>query len=332
LSPTYHLEADAPRLDRFLVSQNPEINRSRWEAWIRNGNVTVDGHPVTKPGTALRAGATVVTELPPPNVPARHLEPEALELPTLYEDDRLWIIDKPADLVVHPGPGHPNGTVLNALLGRLRDRTWEGPNEGDPENDEETLGSTYPGLVHRLDRYTTGCLIMAKDAEAQAHLQAQFKARTVEKRYLALCRLSRKLPELGSLLVDAPLARHRVERLKMTVNASGRPSQTRIKVLAKAHGLALVDCELLTGRTHQIRVHLSHLGAPLLGDPLYGGTTRWQDLERRAFEVPHPLLHAWRLAVDHPTDGRRIRVTAPLPEAFCAVLRRLDLTPPSPEP
>ena len=319
------LEAEAPRLDRFLVERFPELPRSRWEAWIRDGRVSVNGEAVRKPGTRLRAGDRLETEIPERTPPGLHLEPEDLELPTLFEDGRLWILDKPAGVVVHPGPGHASGTVVNALLGRLHRAVDVDPSAAAEEDEsEEGASLPWPGLVHRLDRYTTGCLATAKDAEAQVCLQAQFKARTVEKRYLALCRMSRRLPELGSLLVDAPLARHRVERLKMTVNAGGRPSQTRVKVLGHACGLALVECELLTGRTHQIRVHLSHLGAPILGDPLYGGAPRWQDAERRAFEVPHPLLHAWKLAVDHP-DGRRIPVEAPIPEPFRAVLARLGL-------
>lgn len=321
------LDADAPRLDRFLADLYPTIPRSRWEGWIRAGNVRVDGELATKAGTRLRAGAVVETELPDTIPPGMHLEPESIDLPTLFEDDRLWIIDKPAGLVVHPGPGHPGGTVVNALLGRLqagaRDLT---PVEGEEEAVDDVAAPLWPGLVHRLDRYTSGCLAMAKDAEAQASLQAQFKTRTVEKRYLALARMSRKLPEVGSLLVDQPIARHRVDRLKMTIAAHGRPSQTRVKVLARNRGLALVECELLTGRTHQIRVHLAFLGAPILGDTLYGGAQQWKDEDQRTLRCEHPALHAWKLAVDHPGDGRRIAVQAPLPAAYRELLDRLGLS------
>jgi 23S rRNA pseudouridine1911/1915/1917 synthase len=329
----HHLPDGAPRLDRFLTEAHPELARSRWDAWIRGGNVTVDGAVVTKGGTRLRAGATVETELPEAAPPALHIAPEDLALPTLFEDGRLWIVDKTAGMVVHPGPGHPSGTVLNALLGRLHAEaallggTGDAPGEEDLD-DDAPAGPIWPGLVHRLDRYTTGCLALAKDREAQQSLQAQFKARTVEKRYLALARMSRQLPELGTLLVDQPIARHRVDRLKMTVAAAGRPSQTRVKVLGRAGGLALVECELLTGRTHQIRLHLSHLGAPILGDPLYGGAPGWKDADKRAFPCPHPLLHAWKLGLDHPEDGRRLRFTAPLPEAFTEILKRLGIEVP----
>jgi len=333
-APVRHCLPDgAPRLDRFLAETYPEVARSRWDAWIRAGNVQVDGVVATKAGTRLRAGATVATELPEAAPPALHLQPEPIDLPTLFEDDRLWIVDKPAGMVVHPGPGHPSGTVLNALLGRLRAGALEAapePEEGVAgEGDEELAPAAWPGLVHRLDRYTTGCLAMAKDAAAQQSLQLQFKARTVEKRYLAVARASRKLPEVGSVLVDQPIARHRLERLKMTITAGGRPAQTRIRVLARACGLVLAECELLTGRTHQIRLHLAHLGAPILGDPLYGGATAWLDADKRSFPCPHPLLHAWKLALDHPGDGRRLALQAPPPPAFLAVLAALGLAPPA---
>ncbi len=325
----HHLiETAAPRLDRFLTETHPEIPRSRWEAWIREGRVMVNGEPATKPGTRLRVGATVETELPEITPPCLHLEPEDLALPTLFEDERLWILDKPAGVVAHPGPGHPTGTVVNALLWRLREQAKDLAVAEDEEAealDEDFAAPLWPGLVHRLDRFTTGCLATTKDAEAQASLQAQFKSRSVDKRYLAIVRMSRKLPELGFLLVDQPLARHRVERTKMTITASGRSSQTRVKVLAKAAGLALVECELLTGRTHQIRVHLSFLGAPILGDPLYGGMTRWQDEDKKPILCEHPMLHAWKLSLDHPTDGKRIEVTAPLPEVFRELLERLGI-------
>ena len=321
---THFLPDGAPRLDRFLADSYPDIARSRWDAWVRAGQVKVNGEVVTKGGTRLRSGATVETELPEPAPPALHLVPETIDLPTLFEDGHLWIVDKPAGMVVHPGPGHPSGTVLNALLGRLQVPALEAG--AVPEDDEDEVPApVWPGLVHRLDRYTTGCLVMAKDVGTQQALQAQFKERTVEKRYLALVRMSRKLPEMGSLLVDQPIARHRVDRLKMAVTAGGRPSQTRVKLLAKACGLALVECELLTGRTHQIRLHLAHLGAPILGDPLYGGATSWLDADRRALPCPHPMLHAWKLSLDHPGDGRRLSLMAPVPEAYREVLAKLEI-------
>lgn len=320
------MEADSPRLDRFLTELCPEIPRSRWEGWIRSGQVLINGVAATKPGAKLKAKDLLETEKPVIEAPARHLLPENLEIPTLFEDDRLWILNKPAGMVVHPGPGHASGTVLNALLGRLqRPADVQEIETEASEDDDEVPLQAWPGLVHRLDRYTTGCMATAKDNEAQAHLQAQFKGRTVEKRYLALVRNGRRLPLLGSLLVDQPIARHRVDRMKMTISAAGRASQTRITVLGRAASLALVECELLTGRTHQIRVHLSHLGSPILGDRLYGGACRWQDEEKQPIICEHPMLHAWKLKLDHP-DGRRIEAMAPLPEPFQALLDRLGLS------
>jgi 23S rRNA pseudouridine1911/1915/1917 synthase len=323
------IETPTPRLDRFLVDQVPELPRSQWETWIRSGRVRVNGEPVTKPGTRLSAGTIVETEPPEFSRPALHLLPEAIDLPTLFEDERLWIVDKPAGMVVHPGPGHASGTVLNALLARIQELPAEPVPLDLPDGEDEEIPIPYPGLVHRLDRFTTGCLALAKDAAAQTSLQAQFKARTVEKRYLALVRDGRRLPEMGSLLVDAPIARHRLERLRMVITESGRPSQTRVRVLARSRGLALVECELLTGRTHQIRVHLKHLGAPILGDPIYGGPCSWMDEDRHPFSIEHPLLHAWKLALGHPSDGRLISVKAALPAVFLAALKAMGLAAPS---
>lgn len=321
-------EDGAPRLDRFLADRFPEIPRARWDVHVRTGEIKVNGQAVTKGGVKLRPGDLVETELPLIAVPAAHLEAEAIELPTLYEDSQLWIVDKPAGMVVHPGPGHSGGTIVNALLHRIQTPVAAplAPEESeDVEEPAEEVALGWPGLVHRLDRYTTGCLCLAKTAEAQRAIQEQFKARTVEKRYLALVRHSPKLPQLGSLLIDEPIARHKRDRLRMVVAAGGRPAQTRIRVLARTTSMALVECELLTGRTHQIRVHLAHLRAPLMGDPLYGGPGRWKDVDGQALLIPHPALHAWKLSVDHPVTGLRIDAEAPIPDPFRALAAALGL-------
>ncbi|WP_026854144.1 RluA family pseudouridine synthase [Geothrix fermentans] len=318
-------EDGAPRLDRFLADRFPDVPRARWDAHVRTGAVRVNGQSVSKGGTKLRPGDQVETELPVIPAPAAHLEAEAIDLPTLFEDSQLWIVDKPAGMVVHPGPGHAGGTVVNALLHRLQTPLASGVGEEEGEEESEELSTGWPGLVHRLDRYTTGCLCLAKTAEAQRAIQAQFKARSVEKRYLALVRHSPRLPQLGTLLVDEPIARHKQDRLRMVVAAGGRPAQTRIRVLARTTSVALVECELLTGRTHQIRVHLAHLRAPLLGDPLYGGPGRWKDAAGEALVLPHPALHAWKLSVDHPLTGARIDAVAPIPEAFRTLAAALGL-------
>lgn len=309
------------RLDRFLTQLRPDIPRSRWELWIRAGNVFINGLPAFKTGRALKAGDALETDLPDLTPPAAHLAPEHMDLPTLFEDNRLWIINKPIGLVSHPGPGHPSGTVLNALLARIGASVQHIENTDDGDDDETRL---WPGLVHRLDRFTSGCMAMVKDEEAKTSLQSQFKGRTVEKTYLAITRQSRKLPEAGSLLIEAPIARCRSDRTKMAIQQNGRPAATRVRTLCRSRGLALVSCDLLTGRTHQIRVHLTSLGAPLLGDALYGGAIIWQDSDGNLIECPHPALHAWKLALNHP-NGERISVTAELPETFAYLLETFGL-------
>jgi 23S rRNA pseudouridine1911/1915/1917 synthase len=318
-------EAGAPRLDRFLADRFPEIPRARWDVHVRTGEIKVNGQAVTKGGVKLRPGDLVETELPVIAPPAAHLEAEDIDLPTLFEDAHLWLVDKPSGMVVHPGPGHASGTIVNALLHRLKAPVAVVAADDEPTEDSEELSSGWPGLVHRLDRYTTGCLCLAKTAEAQRAIQEQFKARTVEKRYLALVRHSPKLPQLGSLLIDEPIARHKRDRLRMVVAAGGRSAQTRIRVLARTTSVALVECELLTGRTHQIRVHLAHLRAPLMGDPLYGGPGKWKDVDGQPLLLPHPVLHAWKLSVDHPVTGVRIQAEAPIPEDFRAFAAALGL-------
>jgi 23S rRNA pseudouridine1911/1915/1917 synthase len=319
-----HAEAGAPRLDRFLADRFPEIPRARWDVHVRAGEIRINGQAVTKGGVRLRPGDLVETELPVIVAPAAHLEAEDIDLPTLFEDAQLWIVDKPSGMVVHPGPGHSGGTVVNALLHRLKAPVALAA-ESEATQDTEELASGWPGLIHRLDRYTSGCLCLAKTAEAQHSVQDQFKARTVEKRYLALVRHSPKLPQLGSLLIDAPIARHKQDRLRMVVAAGGRMAQTRIRVLARTTSAALVECELLTGRTHQIRVHLAHLRAPLMGDPLYGGPGCWKDVDGLALLLPHPALHAWKLSVNHPVTGERIHAEAPIPMGFRVLASALGL-------
>jgi 23S rRNA pseudouridine1911/1915/1917 synthase len=313
------------RLDLLLVDRYPELGRSRWSDWVRSGYVKVDGEVVIKPGTRVRLGSIVETCMPPASsVPISTLEPEDIELPTVFEDEYLWVIDKPAGIVVHPGPGHSSGTILNALLGRLSRKGIA----TEPNDEEATVDSVWPGLVHRIDRYTTGCLVVAKDANSQRHLQLQFKNRTVNKRYLALVRASSKLPDIGFIkLIDKPIARHQVNRLKMAVSASGRSSQTRIKTLAQACGLALVECDLLTGRTHQIRLHLSQIGAPILGDSLYGGASLWADIDKFTFLCSHPMLHSWKLSIKHPKDGVPMDFIAPLSTDYRQILFKLGILP-----
>lgn len=320
----HFLPDGAPRLDRFLAERYPEFGRSKWCDWVLAGKVKVNGEVLMKAGARVRSGATIETCMPPLTTPSSNLDPEDIDLPTIFEDEYLWIVDKPAGMVVHPGPGHPSGTVLNALLGRSNNHTVA-TNVGFEGCDNGTASLIWPGIVHRLDRYTTGCLAMTKDADSQRDLQLQFKNRTISKRYLALVRMSSKLPDLGFMHIDKPIARHKNNRLRMAVSASGRSSQTRVRILAQACGLALVECELLTGRTHQIRLHLSHLGAPIFGDTLYGGASLWLDADKRPLSCFHPMLHAWKLSLKHPRDGRQMQFTSPLPVSYKKVLTDLGI-------
>ncbi len=326
------LETGHPRLDRFLSEHLPQVPRNKWDDWIRDGHVLLNGEVPSKGGKKLKAGDVIETELPDMAPPARHLLAETIDLPTLFEDAQLWIVDKPAGMVAHPGPGHAGGTVVNALLGRLKAAlpiVDINVDEAASDTEEEEAPRGWPGLVHRLDRFTSGCLCLTKTKEAELSLQAQFKERGVEKRYLAMVRHSPKLPQLGSLLIDEPILRHRTDRMRMTIGGAGRPSQTRIRVISRTPSVALLECELLTGRTHQIRAHMQHMRAPLLGDGLYGGPMRWQDVDKEPLELPHPFLHAWKLAVDHPISGERISVEAPIPDEFREIAARLGLTLPA---
>jgi 23S rRNA pseudouridine1911/1915/1917 synthase len=247
---------------------------------------------------------------------------QALPLTVLHEDADLLVLDKAAGMVVHPARGSPSGTVVNALLHRM------GP--GAP-------GGDRPGLVHRLDKETSGCLVVAKGEAALAGLQAAFKARSVEKRYLALCH---GVPAATGRL-DTPYGRHPTDRTRFTSRGqAARRAVTGWKVLEAFGGrAALLEVALETGRTHQIRVHLSEAGHPLLADASYGGRRREarlgeDDPVRRAAEaVGRQALHAWRIAFDHPRTGRRVRVEAPLPEDLrraLAVLRQAGGAPPGP--
>jgi 23S rRNA pseudouridine1911/1915/1917 synthase len=255
------------------------------------------------------------------------LKAEEIDLPTLFEDEHLWVINKPPGIVVHPSQGHASGTILNALLWRLKKQVLTTNTDCIDENEIEDEATTqlWPGLVHRLDHYTTGCLVMAKDVESQRALQLQFKNRTIKKHYLAITKMSNKLPAKGSINVDQPIARHRSNRLKMAASNSGRPSQTRVELLAQSCGLALVECEPKTGRTHQIRLHLSCLNAPILGDTLYGGSKAWLDINKRPLLCPHALLHAWKISINHPISGCRMDFIAPLPDFYKDILGRLNI-------
>jgi 23S rRNA pseudouridine1911/1915/1917 synthase len=284
------------RADRFAADLSG-LSRSRVQRLISEGRVTADGQLV-KANTIVPSGAVLVIDVPPPE-PAG-IEPEAIPLDVVYEDDDVLVVDKPAGLVVHPSPGHWSGTLVNALL--ARDTVYGG-----------IAGVERPGIVHRLDRDTSGLLIVAKTDAAQASIMAQLKARRVKKTYLALVQGS---VQAAVGRIEAPIGRDPKNRMRMAVVPDGRASVTGYRVRERFAGWTLLEVDLVTGRTHQIRVHLAALGHPVAGDPVYGtGTAR-----RGPDGLERLFLHAWRVVFAAPATGDLVRVEAPLPPALDGVL------------
>jgi 23S rRNA pseudouridine1911/1915/1917 synthase len=297
---------DAPgrrRADRF-VADVTGLSRSFVQRLIADGDLTLEGAPV-KANAILPAGATLVLDIPPAE-PPHHLEPDpSIDVRVVYEDDDLLIVDKPAGLVVHPSPGHWQGTLVNGLL--ARGEAFGG-----------IAGVQRPGIVHRLDRDTSGLLMVAKDDAAQSSLMAQLKARRVKKTYLALV-WGNVAAAVGR--VEAPIGRDPRDRQRFAVVPGGREAVTGYRVRERFDGWTLLELDLVTGRTHQIRVHLDAIGHPVAGDPVYGtGTSR-----RGPDGLDRLFLHAWRLELTTPSTGRLLRVEAPLPPELESVLERLRL-------
>lgn len=278
------------RLDRFLGRRLDGISRSRIQAVIRSGGVLLNGGGA-KPAAIIRPDDRITWREPEP-APCTSAAAEPIALEILHEDESLLVINKPAGMVVHPGAGHARGTLVSALLHHCGSLSRIG-------------GVERPGIVHRLDKETSGCLVVAKTDAAHRFLSKQFSDRTVRKTYLAMVAGA---PPARQGVVDACLARHPQNRKKMAVCAAGRGREavTEYRVLESSSGKSLVECRPRTGRTHQVRVHLRHLGCPVLGDPLYG---------RRAGLDRH-LLHAWKLEFRHPRHGRWLSCEAPLPGEF----------------
>ena len=307
-------EAAGRRLDQFLSDRHAELSRSRLQQLIDEGHVQVDGGPA-KASRKLRGGEAVDVRVPDP-VPATP-QPQDLPLRILHEDADVVVLDKAAGVVVHPAAGVPDGTLVNALLFHVRDLGGIG-------------GELRPGIVHRLDKDTSGCLVVAKHERALVALQAAFKERVVEKRYVALVHGA---VEQAAFTLDTPYGRHPTERTRYTSRKPVGPPRraiSHVRVLERFEGATLVEVELETGRTHQIRVHLADAGHPLLADREYGGHKREAKLKagdpvRRAAEaIGRQALHARRLAFPHPRTGEQLALEAPLPtdfEAALAVLR-----------
>ena len=283
------------RLDQALVEAFPELSRARLQALIREGRARVDGR-LAKSSTRMAGGERVEVTVPSP-APA-HPQPENLPLSVLFQDRDLLVLDKSAGMVVHPAAGHTRGTLVNALLHHVGDFSGVG-------------GRLRPGLVHRLDKDTSGCLVVAKSDAALTALQASFKTRQVQKTYLAL--VHGQPPQ--DARIETPYGRHPRQRQRFTGRlVTGKPALSAYRVLERLHGSALLEVELLTGRTHQIRVHLAEAGYPLLGDSLYGGTRRG-DARVKAVQAAlgRQALHAWRLAFPHPRTAVWQSFEAPVP-------------------
>lgn len=298
------LTADAPgaRLDHILMAHlGNRLSRAQLQALIADGLVTVNDQHL-KAGVKLKGGERIRL-LIPRKVGPEGIQPEAIPLNVVYEDDDLAVIDKPAGMTVHPGVNNETGTLVNALLAR-----W--PQIGQMAGEEKRAG-----IVHRLDKDTSGLLVVAKHDAARRRLIEQFQARTVEKRYLAL--LERR-PPTSTGRIDAPIARDPKQRKRMAVVRSGRPAITEFRLLDDrfSGGQALVEVRIFTGRTHQIRVHLAFIGCPVVGDTVYG-------FRKQRVKLNRHFLHAAYLAFNHPRTGQRMVFEAPLPPELRSALDKL---------
>jgi 23S rRNA pseudouridine1911/1915/1917 synthase len=298
-------DSEGARLDRFLVAVLPERSRSQIQRLIKDGHVRVSGREA-KPNQPVKTGQQIAIDIPEP-IDARP-QPEALPLPVIYQDHDVIVVDKPAGMVVHPAAGHASGTLVNALLHHIDDLSGIG-------------GERRPGIVHRLDRGTSGLMVVAKHDAAHEELARQFRDREIEKEYLALVW---GVVQAGRR-IDEPIGRDPSNRKKMSARARrSREAVTRIVRAEHLKALTLAQVAIHTGRTHQIRVHLSAIGHPIVGDPLYGGLHRRVPGDLRAVtHLDRPFLHAARLAFKHPADGRRMEFTSALPDDLQRVLDEL---------
>jgi 23S rRNA pseudouridine1911/1915/1917 synthase len=285
------------RLDQSLAELLAQYSRSRLQQWIDAGEVRLDGLPATR---RQKVWGGEAVELHPRADPSEvAFRPEAIDLAVVYEDAAVLVLDKPVGRVVHPGAGNWEGTLLNALL----------------HHAPTLAGIPRAGIVHRLDKDTSGLMVVAKTLSAQTHLVRALQAREVKRVYRAVA-LGRF--EHGEAEIDAPIGRHPTQRTRMAVVASGKPAQTHYRVLRQFADCAWVECHLRTGRTHQIRVHLAHIGHPLLGDSVYAGRRH----APRAF--PRQALHAFQLGFTHPDSGEVLRFESPLPVDMAELLRELE--------
>lgn len=305
------LQAEVPselggqRLDQVAAQLFSEHSRSRLAAWIKDGRLTVDG-VVQRPRDIVHGGAQLVLDAE--QQAQGEWAAQAIELDVVYEDAHILVLNKPAGLVVHPAAGHADGTLLNALL----------------HHAPELVNVPRAGIVHRLDKDTTGLMVVAKTLQAQTHLVEQLQARSVSRIYEAIV--------IGSIIsggtVDAPIGRHGQQRQRMAVVEGGKPAISHYRVLERFRAHTHTRVKLETGRTHQIRVHMAHIGYPLVGDPAYGGRFRIPPgasptLIQALKEFPRQALHARFLELEHPATGARMKWEAPLPDDFVWLLALL---------
>ncbi len=298
-------QEDGWRMDRLLSSRIADISRTRLQRYIKDGRIMLNSVPVTVPRTAVRKGDAIEIHVPEPE--PTELGPEDIPLDIVYEDRHIIVINKPAGMVVHPGAGHETGTLVHALLHHCGDLAGIG----------DVL---RPGIVHRLDRDTSGLIIVAKDSKAHQSLTEQFAARTTAKRYMAI--VAGKLQDLSGT-IETTIGRHPKQRKKMAAGTpTGKNAITQWKKVEELRGASLLDIRIHTGRTHQIRVHMASVGHPLIGDRLYGGHAMIK-LNDRTVQVERQMLHAAELSVTHPVTCKRMNWHAPLPEDMRCVIDEL---------
>jgi len=294
-----HLSVPRPggRLDRLLAESLPQSSRTRIQDWIRDGRVMVDGLAVRKPGQQLSGGENVLVEIP--ETRPSSLEPEPIPLDVVFESHDLLIVNKPPGMVVHPAAGHPSGTLVHAALSHAPDLRGVG-------------GEARPGVVHRLDKDTSGLILLAKDDRTHQYLQRLFKDRGIEKTYLALVDGH---PPTPSGRIEAPIGRdsHQRKRMAVVPAARGRNAVTQYRVVESFRDHALLEVHPETGRTHQIRVHLAFVGCPVVADRVYGK-------KKASIPVGRQMLHAWRLRLKLPGEGQAREFEAPLPGDFASAL------------
>jgi 23S rRNA pseudouridine1911/1915/1917 synthase len=303
-----HIELRIPaelaglRLDQALARLLPDHSRSRLQDWVKRARVTVDGAPAT-PKDKVWGGERIDVHAEP-HPAMRAAAAQKIPLAVVHEDAHVLVIDKSAGLVVHPGAGNPDGTLLNALL-----------------NHAPSLAALpRAGIVHRLDKDTSGLLVVAKTLEAQTSLVRQLQAHAVRREYLAIVAGVPAAPGR----VEAAIGRHPVARTRMAVAARGKPAVTHYRVLRTGHGWSLVECRLETGRTHQIRVHMHSIGHPVVGDPVYGSARLMRALPEAARSFRRQALHAARLEFAHPATGQTLAFHSPLPEDLAGLLAALE--------